>query len=65
MNSIIVNPKDEEEFKLISEIFSKMKIQTHILSLDEKEDLLFSEMMKRVDMQKKVTNESIIKELIK
>lgn len=53
MDAILVRPKDAEEFQLISELFSRMKVKTMILSSDEKEDLYFGELMKDADRTKK------------
>lgn len=65
MHAILVSPKDNEEFQLISDLFSKMKIKTKVLSSDEKEDLYFGELMKEADRTPKVSREVIMKKLSK
>lgn len=65
MDTILVSPKDIKEFQLISDIFSKMKIKTKVLSSDEKEDLYFGELMKEADRTQKVSREVIMKKLRK
>ncbi|GAB1370916.1 hypothetical protein MASR1M45_09780 [Candidatus Kapaibacterium sp.] len=63
MDTILVSPKDSQEFKLISELFSKMKIKTKVLSSEEKEDLYFGELMKEADRTQKVSKETIMTKL--
>lgn len=65
MDTILVSPKDNKEFQLISDLFSKMKIKTKVLSSDEKEDLYFGELMKEADRTQKVSREVIMKKLSK
>jgi len=65
MDTIIVTPKDAQEFQLISDLFSKMKVKTKVLSLEEKEDLYFSELMKEADRTQKVSRDTIMKKLRK
>ncbi|MCX7737424.1 MAG: hypothetical protein N2319_12030 [Candidatus Kapabacteria bacterium] len=63
MNTILVSPKNDKEFQLISDLFSKMKIKIKVLSSEEKEDLYFGELMKEADRTKKVSRETIMKKL--
>lgn len=65
MDTILVSPKDDQEFQLISELFSRMKVKTQVLSLEEKEDMLFGELMKDADRTQKVSRETIMKKLRK
>ena len=65
MNTILVAPKDAKEFQLISDLFSKMNLKTKVLSLEEKEDLYFGELMKEADRKKKVSRDTIMKKLRK
>ena len=65
MDAILVRPKDIEEFQLISDLFSRMKVKTKVLSSDEKEDLYFGELMKDADRTKKVSRDTIMKKLRK
>lgn len=65
MNTILVTPKDAQEFQFISDLFSKMNIETKVLSLEEKEDLNFGELMKEADRNKKVSRDTIMKNLKK
>jgi len=63
MDSILITPKDAQEFQLISELFDKMKIKSKVLNLEEKEDLYLSQLMKEADRSKKVSRDSIMKKL--
>jgi hypothetical protein len=63
METILVSPKNEQEFQLISDLFSKMKIKTKVLTSDEKEDLLLAELMKESDRSEKVSRDEIMKKL--
>ncbi|MFA6571007.1 MAG: hypothetical protein WCT77_07195 [Bacteroidota bacterium] len=65
MNSILITPRNAQEFQLIADIFSKMKIKTKVLSFEEKEDIGMIELMKQSNRNKKVTRESIMKKLRK
>ena len=39
MDSIIVNPKNEEELKFVSELLEKLGVSCEVISIDNKEDL--------------------------
>ncbi len=65
MDAILVTPKDAQEFQLISDLFTRMKVQTKVLSLEEKEDLYFAELMKEADRNKKVSRNTVMKKLRK
>jgi hypothetical protein len=63
MPSLLVIPKKFKGLQLQKELFGKMNVSNHELSLEEKEDLGLSIMMKKVDRNKKVPPETIMKEL--
>jgi hypothetical protein len=65
MDSILVTPKDAQEFQLISDLFSKMKVKNRVLDLEEKEDLYLAELMKEADRKHKVSRSTIMKKLKK
>ena len=65
MGTILVRPKDVEELKLISDLFSKMKVKIKVLTSDETEDLLFRELMKAADRSQKVSRNTIMNKLKK
>lgn len=63
MKSILINPKDEEEFELISNLLIKMNIPANVLSNEEKEDLGLGILMKEADRTQKVSRESILEKI--
>jgi hypothetical protein len=65
VDSLLITPKNIQEFQLINDIFSKMNIKTKVLSLEEKEDYGLSELMKDADRTKKVSRDTIMKKLRK
>ena len=65
MDTLLVSPKDTQEFQLISDLFSRMKVKTKVLTSDEKEDIGLTELMKEADRSKKVSRGTIMKKLRK
>ncbi|NVJ47955.1 MAG: hypothetical protein HWE21_18580 [Cytophagia bacterium] len=65
MNSILINPKDEKELLFISQLLTKMGVNSKILSEEEKEDLGLSIMMREVDRNTRVAEDEIIYKLKK
>ena len=63
MKSIIVTPKDINEFKFLKGLLSKLKISARELTPEEIEDFGLSLLMKQTDRSKKVSRESIMKKL--
>jgi hypothetical protein len=63
MDSILITPSDSKEFNLISKLLLKRKIRSQIISLEEKEDFYFGELLKEADRTKKVSRDNIMKKL--
>lgn len=63
MVSIIINPKDKAEFKLLTQLLSKMKISSKVISTEDQEDLGLGILMKEVDRTQKISMETIMKTL--
>jgi hypothetical protein len=63
MNTLLISPKNDKELQLLSDLFSKMKIKTKILSFEEKEDLYLGQLMLEADRNEKVSKETIMKTL--
>lgn len=63
MNSLLITPKNAQEFQLLTDLFSKMKIKTKVLSIEEKEDLGLSILMQDADRTERVSRESIMEKL--
>ena len=63
MKSIIVTPKDTNEFKFLTGLLNKLKISARELTADEIEDFGLSVLMKQADRSRKVSRESVMKKL--
>jgi hypothetical protein len=63
MDSIIINPKNEKEFKFISDLLGKLGVNSKVLSAEEKEDLGLSFLMANSNRVEEVPREEIIKKL--
>ena len=63
MKSIIITPKDINEFKFLKGLLNKLKISARELTKEEIEDFGLSLLMKRTDRSKKVSRESVMKKL--
>jgi hypothetical protein len=63
MDSIIINPKNEKEFKFISDLLKKLGVTSKVLSAEEKEDLGLSFLMANSNRVEEVPREEIIKKL--
>jgi hypothetical protein len=62
---LLIEPKDAREFQLLTDLLSKMKVKTKVLSLEEKEDIGLAELMKETDRSIKVSRENIMNKLRK
>ena len=63
MNSILVQPKNEEEMQLVSDLLDKMRISNKILTKEEREDIGLVMLMKQADRSKKVSRSKIMAKL--
>lgn len=61
MQSILVTPRNSQEFLLLSEFLEKSKISNEILSLEEMEDIGLYKLMNESDRSKKVSQDVIFK----
>ncbi len=60
MKAIVITPKNQSEFKFLSDLLKKLDIMSVPMEKEELEDLGLSKMLKAVDKTKKVSKESII-----
>ncbi len=60
MPSILINPKNRDEYLFIEKLISKMNIQYTVLSDEDKEDLGLSLLMKKADRSQKASRQSVI-----
>lgn len=63
MDSIVINPKNKEELKLIEALLIKMGVKSKVLKEEEMEDLGLSILMKDVDRSDLVTEKEILSKL--
>lgn len=63
METLIVTIKNKTELQLISDLLKKMRIESKVLSMEEKEDLGLIKMMKEVDRTEKVSREKVMSKL--
>ncbi|MEI6748368.1 MAG: hypothetical protein ACOYMF_00225 [Bacteroidales bacterium] len=63
MDSFVVIPKNENEYKFLFELLQKLKIKTRKLSEEEIEDIGMSILMKSADRTKKVSRGKVISKL--
>ncbi|MBC7401252.1 MAG: hypothetical protein H7289_15040 [Mucilaginibacter sp.] len=63
MESIVISPKTQDEFKLITDLLEKMRISSKVITDEEKEDFGLLAMMKEVDLDDLVTREEVMKKL--
>ena len=61
MESILITPRNRDEAKIITDILERMKIESKIVTDEEKEDIGLSMMMKEVDWNDKVSFEEVKK----
>jgi hypothetical protein len=63
MKSLVITPKNENEFKFISNLLKKLGVNSSTLSKDELEDIAMSKLLRGVDKSKKVSRSEILKKL--
>ncbi len=63
MTTIVIDIKDNEELKLLSEMLKKMRISMKLLSAEEREDLGLAKLMKEADRTKKVSRSKVMEKL--
>ena len=63
MSSIVVKPKNIEEFQFLTELLKKLNIEAKVLSDEQVEDLGLSFLMKEADRKDVVSKEEIMSKL--
>ncbi|MBC8052554.1 MAG: hypothetical protein H7Y13_05780 [Sphingobacteriaceae bacterium] len=63
MKALVITPKNESEFKFLSDLLKKLDIVSIQMGEEEIEDLGLSKMLKAVDKSDKVSKESIMAKL--
>lgn len=63
MKTILITPKNQTEFKMLTVLFKKMNIANTILTDEQKEDIGMVWLMKKADRTKTVKKETVMKKL--
>lgn len=63
MKSLVITPKNDSEFKFVSNLLKKLGVGASALSRDELEDIGMSRLMHSVDKNKKARRSEIMKKL--
>ncbi len=64
MDSILINPQNEQEFKFVSQLLNKLGVVSKVFTEEEKEDLGLSILMKDANQSEKVSENEILNKLI-
>jgi reverse gyrase len=59
----LVKSKNQAEMKFISDLLKKLGVSSSVLEMEEIEDLGMAKLLKKVDRNKKVSRELIMKKL--
>jgi hypothetical protein len=63
MESVIITPKNKKELKFVSDLLTKLGIDSKKISVEEKEDLGLALFMRDADRTKKVSESTIMRKL--
>jgi hypothetical protein len=63
MKALVIKPKDNNEFKFVSNLLKKLGVGSSTLSLDELEDIGMSKLIRTADKSKKVSRAEVMKKL--
>ena len=63
MKALVITPKNNNEFKFISDLLKKLGVGASSVSEDQLEDIGISKMLESVDKTKKVSRSEIMRKL--
>ena len=63
MKALVVQARDKSEMKLVADVLKKMGIKSSEMDAEDLEDFLLGEAMKKADRTKKVSRDTIMKNL--
>lgn len=63
METIVVQAASKEELKLIEDFLKKNNLKSHILTNDDKEDIVLGKLMEETDYKDTVPTDVFIKKL--
>ncbi|MEO6707064.1 MAG: hypothetical protein ABIN04_14580 [Ginsengibacter sp.] len=63
MKTLVITPKNDSEFKFLTDLLKKLGIGSSALNQEDIEDIGMSKLMRGVDKTKKVNRAEIMKKL--
>ena len=63
METIVVQPSNSEELKLLKEFLQKSSIKNHVLNEEDKEDFVLGLMMQETDYADTINTNEFIRQL--
>jgi reverse gyrase len=63
MKGLVVTPKNDNEFKFVTDLLKKLGVSSSALTQDELEDIGMSKLMRGIDKSKKSSRAEIMKKL--
>ena len=63
MKALVITPKNDNEFKFVTDLLKKLGVGSSPLTQDEIEDIGMSKLMRGIDKSKKATRAEIMKKL--
>jgi hypothetical protein len=63
MKAVLINPKDNNELKFVTDLLKKLGIKATAITQEEMEDLAMSRLLKKANKTKKATKAEIMKKL--
>jgi hypothetical protein len=65
METLLVQPKNEQELRLLQSLLLKMNIGNTVISVEDKEDLGLLLLMQKADRSKRVSRKTVMQKLLK
>jgi hypothetical protein len=63
MKAVLINPKDSDELKFVTDLLKRLGIEATLINPDEIEDLAMSRLLKKSDKGKKATKAEVMRKL--
>lgn len=63
METIVVQPANAAQLKMIEQFLKKNKLKSRVLTDDDKEDIVLGKLMKEIDYNETISTRSLIKKL--
>ena len=63
MKALVIKPKNDSEFRFLSDLLKKLGVGSSSLTYEELEDIGLAKLMRKADKTKKVSRAEIMKKL--